>query len=130
MWQSDLTDKDKLLGILYRKLIDDESARFPSICPICSHESAHIYIHRHSPERGGLWLWCGRCRYYSHGSLGAVPDWWVNPPEIDASKLAGEPGLLESFENLIIGEYINKLIAGKACGRTSKAEGEISSGHE
>lgn len=109
MWKSDYTDNDKQLDVMYLKLINGDSISFPYCCPICSHRSAHIYLYQHSIRSAGLWLWCSQCRYYSHSSIGQLPGWWINVPNIDLSDLTAEPNILEINKNMI-DDHINTLV--------------------
>ncbi len=95
MWLSD----DKIMNI-FNYL--DYSNNFPCVCPVCGKKEGHIFMFRPSLEkrRGGGWVWCSSCKNSAHVDM-AVPDWWVNNPEIDASKLTFDPDYLEDNKKII-----------------------------
>ena len=83
----------------------ERSSLFPVKCPVCGTETAHIYIHRHDENHGGIWLWCSHCHAYTHMS-GIIPDWWSNPVFIDGNELESDPILLDKVASKI-DEWVN-----------------------
>lgn len=94
MWHDD----DKI-SIVYN-VIDNPETLFPSICPICNKQAAHVYVSRHNNQHGGIWAWCSACGASSHMS-GIVPLWWQNPDFIDECLLSAEPDYLNSMADRI-----------------------------
>lgn len=76
--------------------------KFPTICPICKKNSAHIYMHLHDAQtrRGGLWIWCSECYTFSHSSF-HVPEYWENCPLVEHEKLCAIPDYLEQMKKII-----------------------------
>ena len=92
-------------------IFDDACAgktKFPSDCPICKGRQAHIYMHRHNPRHGGIWMWCSSCRAYAHMS-GIIPDWWENPGFTDEALLEGEPSVLDDMA-VQIDRWVNGIL--------------------
>lgn len=101
-------DNNKLFD-LYNDIIREEITDFPYICPVCSEKSAHIYFYRFNDadNKGGLWIWCSKCKSYIH-SFGKVPDWWHNCDKIELDCLAHTPDYLEKNKHLL-DKWIEKL---------------------
>lgn len=97
---------DDRMGIIYN-IINNPKIMFPHICPICNKRTAHVYISRHSNQRGGIWTWCSACGATSHMS-GIVPPWWENPDFIGECLLSAEPYYLDSMASRI-DSWINAL---------------------
>lgn len=67
----------------------------PAPCPICAHESVHVYFHaREGGRMGGSWVWCSSCRCFSHGSI-RTPAWWANLEGVELANLTAAPEVLE-----------------------------------
>ncbi len=69
-------------------------------CPNCQHQLRFFFSRMRAPEgampRGGFWVWCGNCGRNYHATV-SVPDWWIDDPAVDRSKLAVPPDYLESI---------------------------------
>ncbi len=76
--------------------------KFPTICPVCKKNNAHIYMHVYNDKtrRGGLWIWCSECYEYSHGSI-YVPEYWKNCPLVEVEKLCAVPTYLDEIREII-----------------------------
>ena len=101
-------DNEKIIEI-YNKL--NGNNKFPSECPNCKSESAHIYFHSHKENRCGVWVWCSECGAFAHMSS-YTPSWWKNPVFINEDELCSEPTYLES-KAVDIDKWVNKLISDK-----------------
>ena len=57
MWKDD-NDKIEDLYVNLEKI-----KKFPTKCPVCNENDAHIYmqIYDKRTRRGGLWVWCSEC---------------------------------------------------------------------
>lgn len=102
MWH-DNKQTMKLLNLI----MSDE--KFPTVCPVCGKETAHMFFYRFKPDesRGGMWLWCSSCHSSSH-TLAVVPKWWINLDDICSNRLASLPDYLEENSTLI-DEWVNSL---------------------
>ena len=81
---------------------------FPKKCPICGHQSGHLYYHLHSETHAGIWAWCSSCKSFSHYS-GYAPIWWKNPSFIEVEKLCAVPDYLDDKSN-VIDQWLNELL--------------------
>ena len=80
---------------------------FPTTCPVCKKNNAHIYMHVYDDKRwkGGLWIWCSKCYTYSytytssHGSI-YVPRYWENCPLVEVEKLWAIPTYLDEMREI------------------------------
>ena len=104
MWH----DNEKIIKI-YNGL--SKNNKFPSECPNCKSESAHIYFHSHKVNHCGVWVWCSKCGAFAHMSS-YTPNWWKNPVFINEDELCSEPTYLES-KATEIDEWVNSLDVGK-----------------
>lgn len=96
MWK-DSNDKIEELYINFKKI-----EKFPTICPICKKEDAHIYMHIYDDKtrRGGLWIWCSKCLSFFHSSLN-IPRYWENYLFIELEKLSAIPIYLDEIKDKI-----------------------------
>lgn len=110
MWKD---DNDKIEELYLKKI-----KKFPTICPVCKKNNAHIYIHVYDDKtrRGGLWIWCSECYTFSHGSI-YVPKYWENCPLVEFEKLCAIPSylnemreIIDTHVNAIMNNYIGKEI--------------------
>lgn len=76
--------------------------KFPTICPICKKDAAHIYMHIYEERtrRGGLWIWCSECHTFSHGSI-YVPEYWRNCPLVEKERLCAVPDYLNELKEVL-----------------------------
>ena len=101
-------NREKIIEI-YNDL--SKNNKFPSECPNCKSESAHIYFHSHKVNHCGVWVWCSKCGAFAHMSS-YTPNWWKNPVFINEDELCSEPTYLES-KATEIDEWVNSLDVGK-----------------
>lgn len=96
MWKD---DNDEILK-LYVDL--KKIKKFPTECPVCGKNSAHLYmdIHNSKTRRGGLWVWCSECYTFSHSSI-YVPEYWENCPLVEDKKLCAVPNYLNEIKEII-----------------------------
>ena len=94
MWKD---DNDKIEELYLKKI-----KKFPTICPVCKKNNAHIYMHVYDDKtrRGGLWIWCSECYTFSHGSI-YVPKYWENCPLVEFEKLCAIPSYLNEMREII-----------------------------
>ena len=96
MWKD---EKDNMLDILDE--IEKGQAKFPTVCPVCGKQEAHLYMHKESGENiGGLWVWCSSCKNYIHATY-QIPQWWKNSLEIKESELLPNPQYLEENKDFL-----------------------------
>ena len=96
MWKD---EKDNMLDILDE--IEKGQAKFPTVCPVCGKQEAHLYMHKESGENiGGLWVWCSSCKNYIHATY-QIPQWWKNSLEIKESELSPNPQYLEENKDFL-----------------------------
>ncbi|QVK18252.1 hypothetical protein KHQ81_00605 [Mycoplasmatota bacterium] len=81
------------------EIINENNIIFPYQCPNCKEIDTHIYFHKNNnSEIGGIWIWCGSCKHYLHGSI-IPPTWWKNYSLITTEDLYAEPYKLDSVKN-------------------------------
>lgn len=104
MWK----DENDKIEELYFKL--KEIKKFPTICPVCKINDAHIYMHIYDDKtkRGGLWVWCSKCYSFSHSSI-YVPEYWINCPLVENEKLCAMPTYLDEIKD-VIDSYVGTVI--------------------
>lgn len=103
MWKD---EKDNMLDILDE--IEKGQAKFPTVCPVCGKQEAHLYMHKESGENiGGLWVWCSSCKNYIHATY-QIPQWWKNSLEITESELSPNPQYLEENKD-VLDMWVQKL---------------------
>lgn len=88
------------LNNLLGEVLGGSSPRMPAKCATCQTTAVHIYFHDHRRGVGGVWVWCGTCRTYFHGST-VVPKWWRNLDGVDESELSASPDYLEGWASSI-----------------------------
>ena len=98
MWND---NNDKILEI-YDQLINGELQKLPSPCPVCGDKEAHVHLQLMNSQKhkGTVWAWCSSCGSCSHGTV-QIPEWWVNNPGIEVSKLNAHPDYLENNKSLV-----------------------------
>ena len=96
MWKDDKDEIDNLYVNL-KKI-----KKFPTRCPVCGKNSAHLYmnIHNFETRRGGLWVWCSECYTFSHSSI-YVPEYWENSLSVELEKLCAVPEYLNEIKDEI-----------------------------
>lgn len=52
-------------------------------------------------DRGGIWIWCSKCKHFSHFSI-KIPEWWNNCNDISPENLTSIPINLEKKKKLIV----------------------------
>lgn len=104
MWK-DGNDKIEELYINLKKI-----KKFPTECPICKKNNAHLYMHIYDEKtrRGGLWIWCSECHSFFHGSI-YVPRYWKNCVDIKLENLSAIPTYLDKIKDKI-DRHINETI--------------------
>lgn len=67
-------------------------------CPSCHAATLRVFFAAEPPERrrGGMWIWCPRCRRYMHFSS-LIPEWWQDI--LIGGDLLPEPDWLEEHWN-------------------------------
>lgn len=96
MWKDDNDKIEELyLNLNYIK-------KFPTICPVCKRNNAHIYMHVFDDKtrRGGLWIWCSECYIFSHSSI-YVPEYWENCKFVEVENLCSIPAYLDKIRKVI-----------------------------
>ncbi|KHL91526.1 hypothetical protein QW71_34325 [Paenibacillus sp. IHB B 3415] len=110
MWLTgDKAIEDKL-QVFLGNIIEGGEMSFPQTCPVCKEENnIHLYFNRSKVSRvGGVWVWCGKCKHYFHGSF-IPPIWWTNLECIPQEKLESAPCFLNSI-SIDIDSHINQLL--------------------
>ena len=77
----------------------------------CKNPDVHIYAHRHSDGKGGVWVWCSRCGRYAHLDRITINSNWKNAENIDFSKITVVPRYLETVKDeadRCLNEYIRR----------------------
>ncbi len=96
MWKDD-NDKIEELYLNLKKIV-----KFPSMCPACKKNEAHIYMHIYDDKsrRGGLWIWCSECHTFSHSSI-YVPQYWKNCSLVKSENLCAIPIYLDEIKKTV-----------------------------
>ena len=104
MWK----DNDDLL------IYGDENKLFlsmyPKVCPLCNHESVHLYLHRFEDDDaiGAMWLWCSNCKSYTHAQY-RIPNIWKNIESIDENALESKTEYLDNLSK-DIDDHVNRIV--------------------
>lgn len=82
---------------------------YPDVCPVCGTLEKHIFFHRFDEEDkdGGVWMWCSKCRNYTHAHV-EIPTMWKNVPLINEDLLDDSVEYLEENKTKI-DEWVNCL---------------------
>lgn len=100
--------KDEILDIV-DNLEQIKETEIPIKCPICNHNTAHIYMYQWGDDRGTIWAWCSNCKGCTHASRQILPDWWKNGEFINTSELTSHPIFLDEKSELIDNHLRNLL---------------------
>jgi DNA-directed RNA polymerase subunit M/transcription elongation factor TFIIS len=100
-WKDDNLEINKVL-------FDLPNVSFPAKCPICGEKEYHMYMARFdkNDNHGSGWVWCSKCKNYSHYQY-LIPDDYDNCPAINDDNLESEPSYLNDNKD-IIDSWINK----------------------
>lgn len=106
MWKDDDDRIEIVIDVVMKKATED----VPIVCPICEEKQVHYYMHKWNEQslRGGIWVWCSRCRCFSHGTI-KVPEWWENCEDIPIGELNSLPDYLED-NKVKVDSYVNDLL--------------------
>lgn len=106
MWKD---DNDKIDDV-FEDICAGNYSDLPIRCPICEDLSLYFYIHRWhwNGVKGGLWIWCSKCKNFSHGTI-VVPEWWSNCKIISIDLLNSLPINLEEHKFEIAIHYLKVL---------------------
>ncbi len=92
---NDSAECDALEHVL-AKALSGSRERMPAACPLCAHESVHVYLHaRQGGGMGGSWVWCSSCRCFAHGAI-RPPEWWTNLEGVEPADLTAAPEALDA----------------------------------
>ena len=88
----------------------ETKTKFPTKCPICKKNGAHVFMHIENvnSKRGALWIWCSECFVFAHATI-YVPNYWENMLGVEEIKLAATPDYLEHIK-LQIDEHVNHIM--------------------